>query len=320
MPRKKKVEEEILEEEINQNEQELIEEEKPKRKRKKKVEETIVEENDIASIEEPSDVEHSETEVVEEKKGKSKSAKITNIISNCIFIPVMILLVVYFVYSLSIMTKNGVPSFFGQSYVRIMSHSMTASGLKKGDVVVLEKVKISEIKEGDVIAFYSCSATRPNTNGTAETAKDFVTGKSTYTTTIYLHKVYDISYDSFGDTWFHTYGTSNLISGKDPNSEDIEANYQVDSPTRGDYVVGRYKKSWLAGFIQFISSTTGMIILIIVPCAILLFTLLLNIIEIIDQMMREKKQKLAMADSEVKERELDVTTIIEENDDLDNDT
>ena len=318
-PRKPKIAQMPVEENNIANIEEPVEE-KPKRKRKAKVEETAVEENNIASIQDPVETENSETEVVAEtKKGKTKSAKITNIISNCIFVPVMILLVIYFVYSLSIMTKNGIPSFFGQSYVRIMSHSMTASGLEKGDIVILEKVKISEIKEGDVIAFYSCSATRPNTNGTVETAKDFVTGKSIYTTTIYLHKVYDISYDSFGDTWFHTYGTSNLISGKDPNSEDIEANYQVDSPTRGDYVVGRYKKSWLAGVLQFISSPMGMIILIIAPCAVLLFTLLLNIIEIIDQMMREKKQKLAMADSEVKERELDVTTIIEENDDLNKD-
>ncbi|MBO5022355.1 MAG: hypothetical protein J6C53_02625 [Clostridia bacterium] len=255
-----------------------------------------------------------------EQKPRTKSSKIVNIISNCIFIPVMIILVVYFIYSMSIITKNGVPSFFGQSYVRIMSNSMVPSGFKRGDVVILEKKMVSEIEVGDVIAFYYCVDGCPNTNGTREEAleNDFKIGQETFTTTIYFHKVYKITYDSYGDTWFYTYGTNNLkSSNSDPNSVDIEANYKVDKETRGDHVVGVYKESWLAGVIQFISSTQGMIILIIVPSAILLFTLLLNIIEIADQMIREKKQQKALADGELLERELDVTTIIEEHEDED---
>jgi len=251
-----------------------------------------------------------------DKKQKSKSSKIINIISNCVFVPVMIILVVYFIYALSVINKNGIPSFFGQSYAKVMSNSMSPD-IKKGDIVILEKCKISDIKEGDVIAFYASSNRITNENGSKDTAKDYKTGEKTYQATIYFHKVYDIKYDSYGDTWFYTYGINNLKPGGDPNSEDIEENFNVDNETRGDYVIGRYKKSGLAGFIAFISSPTGMIILVIVPSAILLFTLLLNIIEIIDQMMKEKKQRVEFADDEVKERELDVTTIIEETDDSD---
>ncbi len=255
-----------------------------------------------------------------EQKPRTKSSKIINIVSNCIFVPVMIILAVYFIYSMSIITKNGVPSFFGQSYVRILSNSMKPSGFNKGDVVILEKKMVSEIEVGDIIAFYYCVDSIPNYDGTEELAleNDFRTGQETFSTSIYFHKVYKIRYDSYGDTWFYTYGTNNLKSStSDPESVDIEANYNVDKATRGDHVVGVYKESWLAGVIQFISSTQGMIILIIVPSAILLFTLLLNIIEIADQMIREKKQKQALADGELRERELDVTTIIEEHDEDD---
>ena len=256
-----------------------------------------------------------------ETKPKTKSGKVINIVSNCIFIPVMIILVVYFIYAMSVIKKNGVPSFFGQSYVRIMSNSMKASGFEKGDVVILKKVNVSEIEVGDVIAFYYCTNNIPNYNGSAETANDFKTGQETFNTTIYFHKVYKINYDSYGDTWFYTYGTSNKkgSDGDDSTVQKIEYNYNVDKATRGDHVVGVYTESGLAGFIEFIASTKGMIILIIVPSAILLFTLLLNIIEIVDAMMREKKQKLALSDGDIKERELDVTTIIEENDENEND-
>ncbi len=248
-------------------------------------------------------------------KPKTKSSKIINIISNCIFIPVMIILVIYFVYAVSIMSKNGVPSFFGQSYVRVMSNSMKPT-FEKGDVVVLEKTNISDIKEGDVIAFYYCIYNTTSYLEETNNAKDFVTGQRSYNTMIYYHKVYDIKYDSKGNTWFFTYGTNNLKPGGDRNSDDIPANYNIDKATRGDHVIGRYKESWLAGVIAFMSSTMGMFALVIVPCAVLLFTLLLNIIEIIDQMIKEKKQNLAFEDDEVKERELDVTTIIEENEEI----
>ena len=248
-------------------------------------------------------------------KPKTKSSKIINIISNCIFVPVMIILVVYFIYAVSMMSKNGVPSFFGQSYVRVLSNSMKPS-FEKGDVVVLEKPKVSEIKEGDVVAFYYCIYNYTSLNGSETEAKDFKTGQRTYKTMIYFHKVFDIQYDNNGNTWFFTYGTNNLKPGGDPNSEDIRANYNIDKPTRGDHIIGRQTDSWLAGVILFMSSTMGMFVLVIVPCSVLLFTLLLNIIEIVDQMIKEKKQKLAFADDEVKERELDVTTIIEENEEI----
>ena len=246
------------------------------------------------------------------KEKKKKNGKVINIISNIFFIPVMAILIVYLIYAINIQKENGIPSFFGQSYVRVMSGSMRKSGFNKGDVVVLKKVKISEIKaadenekNGSVIAFYHSSLKANNTTSKLSlskekliTTKDFKTGKETFQTAIYFHQVIGVYYDQAGNTWFETKGTSNSA----PDSTLV----------RGDYVVGQYVDSGMAGVIEFISSPKGMIVLIIVPSSVLLLLLLLNIIEIVDQMMREKKEGSAKF-GDIKERELEVTTIIEEN-------
>ena len=269
------------------------------------------EQEEIEIVEELHSVELDD-EIEQEKPKKPKSGKLVNFISNLVFIPVMIILVVYLVYAINIQKDNGIPSFFGQSYVRVMSGSMRKSGFQKGDVVVIQRVKIADLKKADaeekngsIIAFYG-SSNKANTTATKnallkeapENLKDIKTGEETYKSTIFFHQIINIFYDPSGNTWFETKGTSNAS----PDSTLV----------RGDYVIGEYVDSGMAGVIQFISSTKGMIILIIVPCSILLFLLLLNIIEIVDQMMREKKEKSALG-GDIKERELEVTTIIEEN-------
>jgi len=128
----------------------------------------------------------------------------------------------------------------GQRYFTIASSSMEPSGFKIGDRIVLEDVFISDIKIGDFIAFYNCPEIMSDTQGTKDSASDFKTGQEEYDSSIIFHQVYKITYDSEGNTWFYTYGTNNLKPGGDSSSRDIEENYYVDLPTRGDYVVGRY--------------------------------------------------------------------------------
>ena len=74
---------------------------------------------------------------------KYKLAKALNIITNVLFVLVMVLLIIYLVYGFTSRAQNKVPSFFGQSYVRIMSNSMEARGFEQNEVVAIEKVNIS---------------------------------------------------------------------------------------------------------------------------------------------------------------------------------
>lgn len=228
-------------------------------------------------------------------KEKSKTGKVLNIISNVFFCLVMVLLIIFMVYGFGNLSQNKVPSFFGQSYVRIMSGSMSTpaykdgeqitEGFEKNDIVVLEKRNVSEIEVGDIVAFYNASPRLTNLNGTDETpTNDFKTGANlpedlnTKETPIVFHQVISVGKDSDGNLWFNTKGTSNTAA---------------DGYTRADYVVGVYTDSGLAGFLEFISSSTGIIVLVVIPSCIVLLMLLLNIIQIVDKMIKDKKEEEA---------------------------
>lgn len=216
---------------------------------------------------------------------KYKLAKALNIITNVLFVLVMVLLIIYLVYGFTSRAQNKVPSFFGQSYVRIMTNSMEARGFEQNEIVAIEKVNISEIKEGDIIAFYKRFFKLNLSNPAGEQQDDKKGENSFEDLKIVFHQVGEVYVDSEGQTWFktHGYGTSKEEIIYDPGY------------VRGDYVVGRYVDSGLAGFLNFLSSTTGIIVVVIVPSAIVLFLLAWDIIQISDQMVRVKKQNAAIA-------------------------
>lgn len=226
-------------------------------------------------------------------KEKSKTGKVLNIISNVFFCLVMVLLIIFMVYGFGNLSQNKVPSFFGQSYVRVMSNSMSTpaykdgeqitDGFEKNDIVVLKKMNVSKIEVGDIIAFYNCNVFPADFSG-SDTINDFKTNSNipedldTANTAIIFHQVINIEVDSNGNIWFQTQGTSNA---------------SPDRYTRADYVVGVYTDSGLAGFLEFISSSTGIIVLVVIPSCVVLLMLLLNIIQIVDKMIKDKKEEEA---------------------------
>ena len=219
---------------------------------------------------------------------RKKRSKVLNIISNVLFGIVMVLLIIFMIYGFGSVANNKVPSFFGQSYVRILSSSMKdpaykdgevlSEGFEKGDVAVLKKVNISEIEIGDIVAFYYCPIVQSDFNG-SDNVLDFKTGEKSFDSNIIFHQVVDIQVDSQGYTWFQTQGTSNAAA---------------DKYTRADYIVGIYTDSGLAGFLEFISSSVGIIVLVVVPSCIVLFMLLLSIIDTVDRMIKQKREQQEM--------------------------
>lgn len=220
-----------------------------------------------------------EQELIESTKPKKN--KITTILSNVLFGIVMVILVVFLGYSIGSVTQNKVPSFFGKSYVRILTGSMNASGFKEGDVVMIKKVKLSEIKVGDIIAFYWGPTHSAPAFATNPALNDMETGQSSFDVSIVFHQVAEVRVDTRGNLWVKTYGTSNINAAGEPS---------YDGWTKGDRIVGVYEESIFAGVIQFISSTTGIIAIVIVPSCIVLFILLMRIIDILDKMSQEKKK------------------------------
>ena len=127
---------------------------------------------------------------MEETKKKSK---VLNIISNVLFGIVMVLLVVFMIYGFGSISNNKVPSFFGQSYVRILSNSMKASGFERGDIAVIKKVNVSQIQEGDIIAFYYCTLNDSSYDFTESgEIKDFKTGEKSFESQIIFMDWFDI--------------------------------------------------------------------------------------------------------------------------------
>ena len=220
-----------------------------------------------------------EMELIESTKPKKR--KLSSILSNILFGIVMAILVVFLGYSIGSLSQNKVPSFFGKSYVRILTGSMNASGFKEGDVVMIKKVKLSEIKVGDIIAFYWSPTHSAPAFATNPALNDMETGQSSFDVSIVFHQVAEVRVDTRGNLWVKTYGTSNMNAAGEPS---------YDGWTKGDHIVGVYEENIFAGIIQFISSTEGIIAIVIVPSCIVLFILLMRIIDILDKMSQEKKK------------------------------
>ncbi len=220
---------------------------------------------------------------------RNKRSKIINIVSNVLFGIVMVFLIIFMIYGFGSVANNKVPSFFGQSYVKILTPSMEneaikdgeviADGFEPGDVAIIKKVNISEIEIGDIIAFYYCTLPNPAVFEGSDNVLDFETGENSFETSIIFHQVIDIQVDSEGYTWFQTKGTSNV---------------GADKYTRADYVVGVYTPSGLEGFLNFISSSVGIIVLVVIPACIVLFMLLLSIIDTVDKMLKKKREEQEM--------------------------
>ena len=215
-------------------------------------------------------------------RNKYKFMKAFDIISDVLFVIVMAILVCYLIYGFSAKAENKVPSFFGTSYVRIVSNSMKASGFERGDIAVIRKTSITEIKEGDIIAFYKDNL-YPDFSSSGE-QKDYQTGQNSFEDKIIVfHMVGEVKVDKEGETWVRTYGTSYV-------SEDGTITYDANY-TKGDHIIGVYTESALAGVLEFVSSKTGLIVIVIIPSAILLLLLAFSIVDTIDKILRLRKQE-----------------------------
>ena len=230
---------------------------------------------------------------------KKRWKKVLDVISNIIFVIVLLLLVVFMVYGFGSISQDKAPSFFGQYYFRISTTSMTdpvysipgdeestliSEGFAVNDIVIVNEVNTKEIKVGDIIGYYEYSGTTENPVGELvpvdsvdeSTIQEVWSSGSRYSGDRVFHQVVSISVDSEGTLWFETQGSSN--SSSDP--------YLV----RADYVIGRYTDSALAGILEFIASPVGIVVLVVVPSCIVMFLLLISIINTIDKMIKKKKK------------------------------
>lgn len=156
-------------------------------------------------------------------------------------------------------------SLFGYKAFIVLSDSMSKTDFSAGDLVLIKEVDPSTLKEGDIIAYSSQNA---------ENYGETVT-----------HKIRRLTTDANGNPGFITYGTTT-----DTDDETV-----VTYP----YVLGKYQSHIpkVGKFFQFLKTTPGYIICILIPFLLLILIQGLNCIKLF---RRYKKEQL---DEMKKERE-----------------
>ena len=129
-------------------------------------------------------------------------------------------------------------SLFGYKAFIVLSDSMSKTDFNAGDLVLVKEVDPSTLKEGDIIAY-----TSQNTSNYGETV---------------THKIRKLTTDANGEPGFVTYGTTT-----DTDDETV-----VIYP----YVLGKYQGRIpkVGTFFQFLKSTPGYIVCILVPFLLLI--------------------------------------------------
>lgn len=134
----------------------------------------------------------------------------------------------------SYINKNEVPNFAGVGVLIVLSDSMYPA-FKSGDMIITQKTDPSDIKQGDIIAFFD-----PNNDSA-----------------VVSHRVTEVAVGEDGAPRFRTRGDAN-------DSED-----QAEVP--GDKLIGRIVGSvpGLGSVAMFLQTTPGMIVCVVVPLALL---------------------------------------------------
>lgn len=164
------------------------------------------------------------------KKNSKLLDKLSTIIGTIlclILIPILIVNVTLIIKSYT--NKDEIPSLFNTTPMVVLTDSMYPS-IKSGDLILLENIDISLVKEGDIVTFFD-----PLNN-------------STNTVT---HRVVEVIHD--GEVKLKTKGDAN----------NIVDNFFVTS----DEFVGVYKSkiSGLGNIAMFMATTKGLVICVIVP-------------------------------------------------------
>lgn len=204
-----------------------------------------------------------------------KAIKVLNIIGN-----VVLWLFVAFAIFVTVLVfssqgnKDGLPNIMGKSLVTIQSDSMSPE-FKKGDLII-DKILTTEEKQncqvGDVITMYY------DINGDGEDE-------------INTHRIVEV-YQESGYTYYITRGD---------NAEMCPVN---DSPTLCTKVLGKYtgtKVPFVGSFISFLQTSTGFLVIIVIPLIIFFLYELYHFITVIVR-IRMKGKVSAEQEEEIKRR------------------
>ena len=166
-----------------------------------------------------------------------KALKIIRSIFVWLMVALAVFMMIFTVISVSTFDRAD-RNLFGYKAFIVLSDSMSKTDFSAGDLVLVKEVDPSTLKEGDIIAY-----TSQNTSNYGETV---------------THKIRKRTTDANGEPGFVTYGTTT-----DTDDETI-----VTYP----YVLGKYQGRIpkVGTFFQFLKSTPGYIVCILIPFLLLI--------------------------------------------------
>ena len=208
-----------------------------------------------------------------------KTQKILNVIIKVftgIVVAITVFMMIFTIFSVSTFDKND-RSLFGIRFYIVQTDSMSPSDLDvhfdAGDIVLVKELDLEEkktLKKGDIIAFVS-----QNTESRGETI---------------THMIYDVRTNSDGKViGYVTYGT---------NTGNID-----EAIVELDYVLGVYtgKMPKVGYFFQFLKTTPGYIVCILVPFLLLIIYQGVNCIVLFRRYKKEQLEQMQKERDEIEE-------------------
>ena len=168
-----------------------------------------------------------------------KTLKIIRSVFVWLIVALAVCMMIFTVISVSTFDRAD-RNLFGYKVFIVLSDSMKATDFAAGDLVLVKEVDPSALKEGDIISY-----TSQNTSNYGETV---------------THKIRRLTTDANGNPGFVTYGTTT-----DTDDETI-----VTYP----FVLGKYEGRIpkVGKFFQFLKTTPGYIVCILIPFLILILS------------------------------------------------
>lgn len=197
--------------------------------------------------------------------------KFLKILSNCLvwlIVALTVCVMIFTIVSVNTFDRNDRQIFGYRAYI-VLSDSMSATDFDAGDVVLVKNVDPTTLKEGDIIAYIS-----QNSENYGETV---------------THKIRRLTTDSNGDPGFVTYGTTT-------NTDDAIV---VTYP----FILGQYqfRLPMVGTFFQFLKTTQGYIICILIPFMLLIMYQGLNTVRVFRQYKQEQMEELEAERQKIEE-------------------
>ena len=203
------------------------------------------------------------------ENNQTDKEKVLNIIKNVVtwlVVAAAVAMMIFTIISATTLDRNN-RSLFGKKMFIVNSDSMKATDFAAGDLIFVKEVDPSTLKEGDIISY-----TSTNTENFGE---------------LITHKIKKLTVIASGEPGFITYGTT---TGEEDKTI-------VTYP----YIVGKYtgKIAKMGYFFQFLKTTPGYIVCILVPFMLLIISQAWTSIKLFKQYKAEQNAALEEEKSKI---------------------